>query len=308
MAKDKLNHLDVDTWVEMLKSDDIQVISEEEVFSAILRYANQEQDKQKRFERLEKMLPHVRFTMLSTTFLFESVEKNPALEGVRNIHQLLHETYRYRAFPAGAHTTFKTNPRRGTMMFDVESCNPSISISQDKLTATNNNRQNTWCNIRCFPPYSEGISYREFKLKFTNYVMVGVETKDSNTANLNQYPGQSPNGWCWYSAGQTYHANNCVQSQSPFSSGDTVGVLVDTFNNKIAFYRNGKPVKAAFSGLPKDTVLYPVISFYNSADTATIVPGKVVPNKYPKDWNLGSTITEKNKKADVTMKRRKTKS
>ena len=189
------------------------------------------------------------------------------------------------------------------MMWDTEHCSTNITISSDKLLATNGNRQNTWCNVRGFPAFVEGISYREFKLKFTNYLMIGVETKECKAYSMNQYPGQTSYGWCLYSTGQTYHASNCVQQQSPFSSGDTVGILVDTLEGRVAYYRNGKVVKATFTGLPKNTPLFPVVSFYSVNDTATIVPGKNVPNKYPKGWGLNKDEGSK----DKNEKRRKAK-
>jgi len=284
LKKDKLMGLEVDTWVEMLKSDDIQVHTEEDVFDAVLRYADQF-DLKKRLEVLEKTLPHVRFQILSSQFLVEKVENNPKLNGVNIIHQLLHETYRYKAYPSG-NASAKTKPRKGSIMWDNEG-SPDVEISGDKFTAKNTQRQNTWTNARCMPPFIEGISYREFKVTFSSYLMVGVETKDNFSKNLrsyNQYPGQTPNGWSWYSAGQTYHANQCVQAQSPFISGDTVGVLLDSNEGKIAFYKNREVVTASFASLPKNVELCAVVSFYNTGDTATIIPGRSLPTELPSGW------------------------
>lgn len=76
--------------------------------------------------------------------------------------------------------------------------------------------------------------------------MVGFETKESTvTSNTySQYPGQTMTGWSWYSIGQTYHNNSCVQANSPFASGDTVGILINVAEGKCWFYKNGKPTKA----------------------------------------------------------------
>jgi hypothetical protein len=82
LKKDKLMQLDPGTWVKMLASDDIQVSSEEDIFESLLRYVDQF-DKQKRLEALELILPQIRFPLLSTHFLLESVETNPKLEGVK---------------------------------------------------------------------------------------------------------------------------------------------------------------------------------------------------------------------------------
>lgn len=67
LKADKLQELDPETWAEMLKSDEIQVTSEEEVFNAVMRYSAQF-DKEKRIKALETVLPIV-FQPLSHLFL-----------------------------------------------------------------------------------------------------------------------------------------------------------------------------------------------------------------------------------------------
>lgn len=52
LKTDKLMELDPETWAEMLKSDDIQIQSEEDAYTAVLRYANQF-EKEKRDKALE---------------------------------------------------------------------------------------------------------------------------------------------------------------------------------------------------------------------------------------------------------------
>jgi hypothetical protein len=277
--------LDPETWYEMLKSDDIQVSSEEDVVDAVLRFSAQFEE-EKRLKILEKLLPCIRFPVLGPDYIVEKFEQNPALQAVPNLHTLLHETYKYKAYPTAPTKYIKTRPRKGTMMWDT--ANPDFSLSSDKLTATNDHRQNIWSNVRCLPMFPDGISYREFKVKFTSYIMVGVETKDNSVTNrtYNQYPGQTTNGWSWYSAGQTYHANVCNQTQAPFSTGDTVGILLDTVNGKLQFYRNGTTTNANFSNLPKGKEFYAVMSTYSQGDSVTIIPGRNFPKKLPTGWDV----------------------
>jgi len=287
LVSDKLMSLDVETWIEMLKTDDVQVNSEEDVLEAVIRYSDQF-DEEKRVEVLEKTLPHIRFPVLSSQYLIEKVEQNQKLQNVKILHKLLHETYKYKAYPEGKSYQIPTKPRKGSVMWDSEN-SPDIDISTDKFTAKNSKRQNSWTNARCLPPFIEGITYREFKVTFNSYMMIGVETKEcKGVRTYNQYPGQTSYGWCWYSAGQTYHSNQCTQAQSPFISGDTVGILLNTTEGKAAFYRNGKPVLANFSSIPKGKEIYAVISFYDIGDTATIIPGQPVPKDLPRSWGGNS--------------------
>jgi len=285
LQKDKLMSLDVDTWVEMLKSDEVQVYSEESIIEAVLRYAKQFPN-DKKIETLTKTLPHIRFPILSNEYLLDKVENNSDLKDVPIVHELLHMTYRYKAYPNAPVGVLKVKPRKGTMMFDKEHCHLSIQLSGDGLTATNHGTGSTWTNVRTFPPFSE-VSYREFKVKFTGYLMVGFEMKDSlaTTNTTSQYPGQTPMGWSWYSAGQTYHNGQTNQANALYSSGDTVGILFHVKDGKVWFYRNGKPTKATFTSVPKDKEYFPVISFYQPGDSATILTTSLLPSQFPPDWN-----------------------
>jgi len=302
LVKDKLMQLDVETWAEMLKSDDLQVSSEEDIVEALLRYANQF-DKEKRIQVLEKTLPYVRFVVLSNEFLIEKVENNELLKGVPGLHRLLHLTYRYKAYPTSTTELYSVKPRRGSVMFDKEHSNPSVTLSNDRLTATYNGTPNTWSTARVFPSFSD-MTYREFKVKFTSYMMVGFEGKETSTpwsTNYSQYSGQLGDGYSWYSAGQTYHANVATQAQSVYASGDNVGILFDTVGGRAFCYRNGKATKAQFLNLPKGKEYFPTISFYGPADSATLNTNAQMP-KLPKGWKLpdGKKTTPTEKKYSKT--------
>jgi len=305
LVKDKLMQLDVDTWVEMLKSDEVQVASEEDIVEALLRYANQF-EKEKRLQVLEKTLPFVRYVVLSNEFLIEKVENNEQLKGIPILHRLLHLTYRYKAYPAAPTELYNVKPRRGSVMFDKEHSNASVNLSTDRLTATYNGTPNTWSTARVFPSFTD-MSYREFKVKFTSYIMVGFETKDNSTStwssNYSQYSGQLGDGYSWYSAGQTYHANVATQAQSPYTSGDSVGILFDTVNGRALCYRNGKATKAQFLNLPKGKEYFPTVSFYGPADSATLNTNAQMP-KPPKGWKVPETKKTTSTSERNTIKRK----
>jgi len=265
------------------------------------------QPESKRKDVLEKCLPSVRFAVLSSEYLIEHVEDNLYLQNIPILHQILHEAYRYKAYPS-APTSLRIYPRKGTIMFDPENSHISVSISTDKLTASNkHSASGYWINARCFPAF-EGISYREFEISFGNYCMIGVESSEGSSSKASQYPGQTPYGWSWYSIGQTYHNNACVQANATFTSGDTVGMLVDSNKGKVVFYRNGKSTNAKFDNIPPNSKLFPVITFYSPGDKATVLSGRNFPSKLPKGWEhakSGSSSSSKDqskssKKAEKT--------
>jgi len=313
LEKDKLNNLDVETWIEMLKSDEVQVPSEEHLFNALMRYADQFEGP-KRLEVLEKTLPHIRFVMLSSEFLIDKVEQNEALKPVKILHQVLHETFRYKAYPnSGVFGSINIHPRKGSFTFDAECLNPKIKLSSDKMKATNTNQQNLWTTVRCSPPISSGIWYKEFKVRFTNYLMFGIETAENQgPLKANQYSGQSASGWTWYSPGQLYHGGSVSQTQSPFSSGDTLGILADLNKGKVAFYRNGTLTNTRINNLPTGQEFCFCMSFYAFNDCATIVPTSSLPEKTPSGWHLPAqkkkaSKDDKDKEKEETPKKKKSK-
>jgi len=305
LKKDKLMQLDPGTWAKMLQSDDIQVSSEEDVFEAVLRYTDQ-YEKAKRLAALEEILPSVRFPLLSSEYLVDKVEGNPKLDGVKNLHTLLHDTFRYKAYPASV-PTVNVNPRKGITMFDEENSHPNVTISSDRVTATCSDRSGSgnWTTCRCSPAFPEGISYREFKIRFTSYMMLGVETKQNNP-KANQYPGQTSFGWCWYSAGQTYHGNiNSGNTSIQYASGDTIGLLYDSHSGKLVFYKNQQPQKVFFNISTKEP-LFAAVSFYSGGDSATILTSAArLPSKWPK--GMVNPIEIQTKRAQKKEKKEKKK-
>jgi hypothetical protein len=81
------------TWADMLKSDDIEIMSEERIFNAVISYVHKF-DKKQRNEALEIILPSIRFPLLSPQFLFEKVEQNRDINQLPILKELMLETYR----------------------------------------------------------------------------------------------------------------------------------------------------------------------------------------------------------------------
>ncbi len=55
--------------------------------------------------------------------------------------------------------------------------------------------------------------------------------------------------WAYYSSGQIYHANNTPAYGQAYSSGDTIGLLMDFEEKKLMFYRNSV-LTATVTGTP----------------------------------------------------------
>jgi len=274
----RLYSLKVSTWAEMLKSDQLQIRSEELLFEAVLKFAYQLPDQphhrpgQAAEEALTLMLPQIRFNFLNPRYLADNVEEDERLSKIPIVHQLAHQCYRWKMYPK-SNTMFKTAPRKGFQRFDPDKCNVSlIKLSDDGETATLTG--SGWQNVRCVCPFSEKYSYCEFKVHAGSNLMLGVVDGD---VIRNSHAGQYANGWTYYSPGQIYHSGTIPATGSAYNPGDTVGVHVDFEGGKVSFYRNGT-FSVSATGLPKGTELYPIACFSSTSSSVSIVPHAPLPD------------------------------
>lgn len=93
--RERLMGLHPRTWAGMLKSDSLFVNSEEQLFEAVLEYANemkededQEGGESKRQAVLALLLPLVRFQTMSGKYLFENVESRKDLQDIPNFKDM----------------------------------------------------------------------------------------------------------------------------------------------------------------------------------------------------------------------------
>jgi len=114
LREDKLLGLGVNTWVTMLKRDDLASTSEKAVFKAVLRYCEQYPE-DKRKEALELLLPCVRFPLLSGDFLARWVDRKDMIKDVPILHDLLHEAYRFKVYPESV-TSFRAQKRKSRFL------------------------------------------------------------------------------------------------------------------------------------------------------------------------------------------------
>jgi len=308
LKADKLMDLDADTWAEMLKSDEIEVSSEAEVYQAVLRYVNQF-DKEKRDKSLEKILPSIRFGLLPAKLLIQ-IEEDPKLTSIGVVHTLLHETYRNKACP-GTTTSIRFKPRKGTSWFDITVTAGGIKLSDDNRTAINENRTNQWKTVKVMPSFSQGPRYKEFKINqsTTSGFFIGVVANSALSTLVsmaNMYPGQQGITWSYEgSGGNLYHNSSTTPYGGPYKSGDRIGIMMDLDECKLEFYKNGKALGKvpSFTKPTSSEEFFAVVCFYGYNDSATLVNtsspdpegvedsiptfGKTVPQKKKEECRIG---------------------
>jgi len=273
LEEDKLNDLPPSTWAEMLRSDDLQIRSEEQLFEAVIRYANQfKGDKEKRDQALTTILPFVRFPFLSPKFLVKNVEGDKTIADLPIVHELLHETYRHKVYPTSV-KTIRTRPRKG-FIFDEENTAPGLTLSEDK-TKLSLASGGSWLNGRALLPLTPDNPYCEFKIEYgsASQIMVGVI---QGTCATTGYAGQYANGWTYYSAGQIYHAGGTLPSVGQaYGTGDVIGCFMDFEKNVLTFYKNGTEACHADNmptNLDGKNGLFPSVSINSPPNAVSLVP------------------------------------
>jgi hypothetical protein len=289
---ERLLSLKVDTWIAMLKSNELQARSEEVIYEAVLRYANQVgEDDPKRDETLVALLPHIRFSYLRPRFLVETVENDQSVMRLPLMTNLLYETYRYRMYPKSK-VSFSTQPRTGFQRFDRERCSSVLVLSEDELKVTLSTSSG-WNNVRCACPYSESYTYCEFKVVAGPNVMIGVVDGD---CSRNGYAGQYANGWTYYSQGGMYHAGGTPSTGQRFVVGDRIGVEVLVGEGKVNFYKNGQ-LSTSATNIPRSNSLYPIVCCSALGDSVSIVAGVHKPEQAPPPAPKAKKLTKAQRKA-----------
>jgi len=269
----KMLELNPETWTDMLKSDDLQVTSEEVIFNAVLAYVDKF-DKVQRDKALELILPSIRFPLLPGKFLVQKVESNKAISHLPVVKELLYESFRYKAFNNALPTKLSATPRKGSAIFDMENVHNCITISEDGKTATLTNYTGIgWCNQIILPEYMEGDRYIELKVNTTGPSGTFIGIGPANTGQ-GVNPGSFANSVGWQSTGYVYHPTNGGSQTLPaFYKGSRIGIFASVSGSMrtLTFYLNGKKV-GTHPGVPSNAKVYPLLSFYSQHDSFTILP------------------------------------
>jgi len=269
----KIMELSPETWAEMLSSDLIQVSSEEDIFDSVIKYCDQF-PKEKRDYSLQKILPAVRFPLMSSSFLVDRVESNKSLQHLPVVRKLLHETFRYKVYPTSK-PSMSVKPRKGFSSFDTENKPPTVKISPDGKTATYTGSGVGWVTINVLPAFGEENRYLEFKINQVGSggVFVGVGSTIQPGINV----GSTSTSWGYMSTGQIYANGSVGTTLVGYTVEDRIGIMIRNENGtkKLTFYKNGVSLGdvASFNNVSTSaTKFYPQVTFYSANDSMTLVP------------------------------------
>jgi hypothetical protein len=299
LQEDKLKDLSPTTWAAILKSDDLDVASEEDLFHAVLAYVNQWAEVDKRESIMELLLPHLRFHLMSIKFLQEEVETNPLIMKSPTLFYLLYQAYRVLVLRGGGNKEGILPPaflggtgegglpllchrrRAGSFQFDA-SFYSLIVVSESGSKATFSTSQG-WTTMRTQHSFTPTHPYVQFKLEGTATVMIGAGIGSINPSG---YAGQYNNCWQIYSHGSLYTgaAATATTTTTPtFGANDVIGVAVDFEKQTIRFFKNGSEVTQVKASLPftfdlgdPSTLIYPVVSCCTDS-TISILPTSTLP-------------------------------
>jgi hypothetical protein len=269
---DKLSELKPNAWVEMLMADDLQIRSEQQVFEAVLRYADQHtEDKAARDHILNTILPCVRFPFLPAEYLIDEVEAEESIKHLPIVRELLFEALKFKVYPKSISADCpRLQPRCG-FRFDPSNCATQLTLSMEntKVVVTT---AGGWMNVRTREQFVKKQNYIEFKITGSGNYMIGVI---SGTISTNCYAGQFANGWTYYSPGQLYHNNSTPHTGQSYTMGDRIGIAVDFENSKFLFYKNDQ-LSITVSDIPT-TELYPVVCMSSAGESVEILPNSMQP-------------------------------
>jgi len=220
------------------------------------------------------LLPCVRLGLLPGEFVLKNVDNNPSIGHLGIVHTLLHELYRYKAFPEKNSSNLRFRPRKGTALFDENVSSKGFAVDSERRSITNSAIAHTWKLAKIVPAFSSSAPYRELKLKMTsgNGLIVGVCGKSAET---NMYPGHAGNSWGYQVInGNLMHQGGNTYLGTTLANNDRFGMLVDFDKGTLKFYKNGKSIgdMSSFTSSNLNEELFACVGVYGANDGATIMP------------------------------------
>jgi len=257
MEQDRLMQLDVDTWVEMLKNDEIKVKSEYELLKYVVHFAKQFKEKGEMISTLEKMLPNIRFPFLPAEMLVE-IENDSTFKGVKCLKDLLFEAYKYKAIPE---IMKKNGPsRRKFVEIFTWNSDSALTISDDGCTVTKIGGNGWNLKVVGSVEFDSGNPSWEISLGHINHdrsgLVIGIAPKDHPVSSFDQCVGIGMSGGMY----KTIHKGGSA------SSAQKVKVEVDFLSKNVQFSLD-KVLYATGHFEWKEIV--PVVFMHYTSDTIT---------------------------------------
>jgi len=240
----------------------------------VIKYCDKFISDTERDRALTKILPSVRFPLLSNQFLIDRIEQNKALQHIPMVETLLHETFRYKAYPA-CKPSQSVTPRKCYCSFVHELKPVTIKVSPDGKTATYiGGTALGWVTTNVNPCFGDENRYLEFKINVVGSggIFVGVGSTLANGMNV----GSTSTSWGYMSTGQLYVNGTVNTHYVGYAGGDRIGVhyRVNKGNKELTFYKNDVSlgdVTTFNNSTTSGTKLYPQITFYTSNDSVSII-------------------------------------
>jgi len=143
----------------------------------------------------------------------------------------------------------------------------SVVLTNGNLTATNSNTNNNWYSTigTLALPTSSKI-YWEFTCGLISTTderaMIGVGTANTSLTN---FVGLDANSYGYYSlSGNTFNNNNPLTYGASYTTGDVIGIALDTGAGTLTFYKNGTSQGTAYTVTTTNTY-FPIISLRTNA-------------------------------------------
>ncbi|QGG50745.1 discoidin domain-containing protein [Lysinibacillus pakistanensis] len=149
--------------------------------------------------------------------------------------------------------------------------NASNTFSDDGLTVT---VENAYKPAKANLPIDDGISYVEVKCvstsKGNSVYMIGIanelinfESGNGNATDINQMSYYGTTGHLWNtSTGKQYGTS--------YTTGDTIGILINTIKNQVTFYKNGVSQGTLLFQMPSYKDIYLCITSGSSTESVTV--------------------------------------
>lgn len=266
METDSLLTLDLPTWIEVLKNDQIKIKSESEVLKAVVKYAQQYKSTDEKIKALESMLPHVRFPFIATQFLLQ-IDSDPLLEKVPCFRGLMYQAFKYKSNAGKFSGTFK---RRKFGSYDMRfssdfrlGTGPNLIIEEEGLVIKKALSGHSMAVANA--EFTDGVHYWELTIDmFTSGINIGIVVPDK-ISSLTTYVGADSNSWNYCNTGSKIHQGASTTYGSAFAQGSIIGLLLNLEDGTLTYYVNGKSNGVAFSSLPKGSKFSPAVSLYGNS-------------------------------------------
>eukprot|EP01120_Amphizonella_sp_Union-15-10_P015028 TRINITY_DN757_c0_g1_i1.p1 TRINITY_DN757_c0_g1~~TRINITY_DN757_c0_g1_i1.p1 ORF type:complete len:463 (-),score=81.12 TRINITY_DN757_c0_g1_i1:110-1498(-) len=258
---DRIMSCGVGTWIGIIKSDDVKIDTETQVFEAVMKYCNQFKG-EKRDESLNKLLPLIRWVHMTPRYLIEHVEGDKTIQHLPIIKELLNQTFKTKLYPKYQSNLITTYRTFSCVFLKVGS----------KVTLSKNNTQAKftgygWQGSALCSPVN---CYFVKLVSGCGNLMLGMGPKGINIEG-NNYQTKGYYFYCLNGSLYSGHGQSGKLYYQKVTPDSIIGCFWNTEKKTISFMHNGADLGVAYTGVDGD--LQPVFDFYENS-VIQLVPYK----------------------------------